>query len=78
MRIRDPDWRRHKQWIREATLSGLPPSTVATRYGVTASTACRVVRLPRVQRYIASLRRMQAEQALHERVQRELEAEGAE
>lgn len=64
-------WVRHKRWIREATLSGSHPVTYAQRQGIQRTTAWRVLQRPDVQRYVASVRRWQADQALQARIERE-------
>lgn len=64
-------WRHHKQWIREATLHGTPYAAAAAACGYCRVTAWAVLQRPDVQRYVASLRRWQADRALQARIERD-------
>ena len=66
-------WQDHKHWIREAVRTATPYQVTARQYGVPDTTAYRVTRLPRVQRYIASLHRWYDAQELAKAVQSELD-----
>ena len=68
----EPYWERHRAWLRIMVRDGLIPRDAAARCGVSSATAYRIVALPGVRRYVGSLTRWQADQALQARIDREL------
>jgi transposase len=66
-------WMRHRAWLRIMVRDGLTPRDAAARCGVSSATAYRIVALPGVRRYLGSLYRWHADQALQARIDRELE-----
>lgn len=65
------EWRHHKQWLREVVINGTPYAVAAAAYGCHRATAWRVLQRPDVQRYVSSLRRWRADQALQARIERD-------
>lgn len=65
-------WQHHKVWIREAILHGTPYAAAAAACGYCRVTAWAVLQRADVQRYVASLRRWQADRALQARIERDI------
>lgn len=69
------DWRQHKSWIREAVITGGSIVQAGTRQGIHRATVWALCELPSVKRYISSLRRWQADQALQARIERDMHSD---
>lgn len=65
------DWRQHKDWIREAVITGQSLVTTARQHGIHRATAWELCKSPSIKRYVSSLRRWQADRALQERIERD-------
>lgn len=68
-------WEQHKKWLRDVVINGTPYATAAAAYGYHRMTAWRVLQRTDVQRYVSSLRRWQADQALQARIERDMHSD---
>jgi hypothetical protein len=61
-------WKRHKPWLRLMVQQGLTVRAAATIGQLSEGHALRVMKTPRVQKYLASLQKWHADRALQARI----------
>jgi hypothetical protein len=61
-------WKRHKPWLRLMVQRGLTVRAAAALAHLSEDHAHRVIKIPRVQKYLASLQKWHADRALQARI----------